>query len=352
MSGDNASNAIVEKNGLRLIDSDYVIDDVAQTLTLTIGILLNDIIAVTSYNLTDRQYLNTQYITATTSSSTFTIDSVFDQTNLDRLWVTVNGYRIPSSSLELTGPKLLDILIPIVSGDKVIITSMMPTATPNQLVYMQMVDKNGTQAVFRANSLTRTWLTSDLQNIDEVIYVEDVTKLTETIIQNETAPAVIDSTMSIALDADKTMISQIIVYNNTTSQTINPANYYVEFDNVDLSPILVIEYPITPSIVPGNSLTITIIQGNLIYINGEQIRFMSVDFDNNTLLGIQRGVNGTAEQEIIPKYTEVYSLLSSNKLANIYINQSWNSFNYNPIEGDPLQISTTDAANFLNADVP
>jgi len=158
--------------------------------------------------------------------------------------------------------------------------------------------------------------------------------------------------MSIPLDADKTMISQIIVYNNTTSQTINPANYYVEFDNVDLSPILVIEYPITPSIVPGNSLTITIIQGNLIYINGEQIRFMSVDFDNNTLLGIQRGVNGTAEQEIIPKYTEVYSLLSSNKLANIYINQSWNSFNYNPIEGDPLQISTTDAANFLNADVP
>ena len=352
MSGDNTGNAIIEINGIRLIDSAYVIDDIAQTLTLTIGALLNDIVAVTSYNLTDRQYLNTQYITTTTSSSTFTIDSVFDQANLDRLWVTVNGYRIPSSSLELTGPKLLDILIPIVSGDVVIITSMMPTATPNQLVYMQMVDKNGTQAVFRANSLTRTWLTSDLQNIDEVIYVEDVTKLTETIIQYETAPAVILNTMSIPIDADKTMISQIIVYNNTTSETIDPLDYYIEFDPVDLSPILVIDYPITPAITTGDSLTITIIQGNLIYINGEQIRFASVDFDNNTLLGIQRGVNGTAEQENIPKYTEVYSLLSSNKLANTYINQSWNSFNYNPIEGDPLQISTTDAANFLNADVP
>ena len=158
--------------------------------------------------------------------------------------------------------------------------------------------------------------------------------------------------MSIPLNADKNMISQIIIYNNTTSVTIDPLDYYLGFDTVDSSPILVIDYPSTPAVEPGNNLTITIIQGNLIYINGEQIRFMSVDFDNNTLLGIQRGVNGTAEQENIPKYTEVYSLLSSNKLANTYINQSWNSFNYNLIEGDPLQISTTVPADFLNADVP
>ena len=355
MSGVNDVNAIVEKNGLRLINTDYVIDANTKILTLTSGASLNDIVAVTSYNLTDRQYLNTQYDATMNGDGTFTIDSVWNQTNVDRLWVTVNGYRVPSSSLSLPEPpdyNILTITPAVAPTDVVIITSMMPTATPNQLVYMQMVDKNGTQAVFRANSLTRTWLTSDLQNIDEVIYVEDVSKLTETITQDETAPAVILNKMSIPLNADKTMISQIIVYNNTTSEIIDPTNYYVGFDNVDLSPILVIDYPSTPAVEPGNNLTITIIQGNLIYINGEQIRFASVDFDNNTLLGIQRGVNGTAEHENIPKYTEVYSLLSSNKLPNADIGQSWNSFNYNLIEGDPLQISTTEAANFLNADVP
>jgi hypothetical protein len=39
-------------------------------------------------------------------------------------------------------------------------------------------------------------------------------------------------------------------------------------------------------------------------------------------------------------------------LPSIYIGTSWNSFNYNPVEGDPLQISTTVPAKFLNADVP
>jgi hypothetical protein len=70
------------------------------------------------------------------------------------------------------------------------------------------------------------------------------------------------------------------------------------------------------------------------------------------LSGLQRGYNGTGEQVYIPKYTEVYSVLTSNILPSVYIDQSWNSFNYNPIEGDPLQISTTVPAIFLNADVP
>ena len=311
---------------------------------------VNEIIGAYAFNITAKRGGEVYSLTTGTGSMNV---SQWVQTNVDRLWVTVNGSRVPSSSLALNGYNILTITPAVSPTDVVIITSMMPTATPTQLVYMQMVDRNGTQAVFRANSLTRTWLTYDLQNIDEVIYVEDASKLTETLIQNETAPAVVLNKMSIPLNADKNMISQIIVYNNDTSQTINPEDYYMGFDPVDSSPILVIAInPTTPAITTGDSLTITIIQGNLIYINGEQIRFASVDFDNNTLIGIQRGVNGTAEQENIPKYTEVYSLLSSNKLANAYINQSWNSFNYNLVEGDPLQISTTVPSNFLNADVP
>jgi hypothetical protein len=97
---------------------------------------------------------------------------------------------------------------------------------------------------------------------------------------------------------------------------------------------------------------VTVILGNLIYINGEQIRFTTVDFVLNTLSGLQRGSNGTGEQVYIPKYTEVYSILSSNVLPELYNGFSWNSYNYNLVEGDPLQISETFPATFLNADVP
>jgi hypothetical protein len=275
----------------------------------------------------------------------------WEQTNVDRLWVTVNGKRIPSSALYLNPQNNLSILTTVTAGDVVIITSMMPSATPNQAVYIQNVNKNGDQAIFRANSLTRTWLTYGLQDVDNIIYVEDVAKLTESLQQEVTAPAVVLDTMSIGLIGDKNTISQVIVYNNTTSLTIDPASYNIVVES--LAPILKIDIdPDTPAIEEDDSLTITIIVGNLIYVNGELIRFTTVDFVNNTLSGLQRGSNGTGARTYIPKYTEVYSVLSSNMLPELYNGFSWNSFNYNLVTGDPLQISTTFPANFLNADVP
>jgi hypothetical protein len=258
----------------------------------------------------------------------------------------VNGKRIPSSALRLNPDNNLSILTTVVPGDVVIVTSMIPTATPNQAVYLQNVSKTGVQSVFRANSLTRTWLTVTLQNTDDTIYVEDVTKITETIIQNEVAPAEVDGIISIGLEGDKQAICQVIVYNNNTVQTVNPADYYIAVEAT--APIL----KITNGVSEDDSLTITVILGNLIYVNGEQIGFTTVDFATNTVTGLQRGANGTGEQTIIPKYTEVYSILPSNELPNVYNAFVWNSYNYNLVDGDPLQISTTVSANFLNADVP
>ena len=275
----------------------------------------------------------------------------WEQDNVDRLWVTVNGYRIPSSALYLNPQNNLSILTIIQPGDVVLITSMIPSATPNQSTYVQTVNKTGIQTIFRANSLTRTWLNYGLQNVDDVIYLEDVSRVTETIIQNELAPAVIDNTMSIGLEGNRNSISQVIVYNNDTGLTIDPADYSIVIRNV--APTLVIDIdPLDPVITVGDSLTVTVILGNLIYINGEQIRFTTVDFVLNTLSGLQRGANGTGEQVYIPKYTEVYSILSSNVLPELYNGFSWNSYNYNLVEGDPLQISETFPATFLNADVP
>jgi hypothetical protein len=311
-------------------------------------------IATAIYYVYDKPSATTFRVTAVRDGDVFALTndtgsmnvSQWEQDNVDRLWVTVNGYRIPSSALRLNPDNNLSILSTIEPGDVVIITSMIPTATPNQAVYLQNVNKTGIQSVYRANSLTRTWLTENLQDTDDTIYVEDVTMLTETIIQNETAPAQVDGIISIGLEGDKRAICQVIVYNNTTSQTVNPANYYIAIEAT--APIL----KITGGVSVTNVLTITVIIGNLIYVNGEQIGFTTVDFATNTVTGLQRGNNGTGEQTFIPKYSEVYGILSSNKLPSVYTALTWNSYNYNLVDGDPLQISTTVSANFLNADVP
>jgi hypothetical protein len=309
---------------------------------------VNQIIGAYEFNITAVRNGTVYPLTNGTGSMNV---SQWEQTNVDRLWVTVNGYRVPSSALYLNPQNNLSILTAIQSGDVVIITNMIPTATPNETVYIGNVNKSNQQSIFRSNSLTRTWLTYGLQDVDDIIYVEDVSRLTEYIVQDETAPAVVDSTMSIGLEGDKGSISQVIVYNNTTSLLVDPTEYHIVVENV--APILVIDIdPTSPSISVGNNLTITVILGNLIYINGEQIRYTTVNFDDNTLSGLQRGVNGTGKLTYIPKFTTVYGILSSNMLPELYNNFSWNSFNYNLVNGDPLQISTTDPANFLNADVP
>ena len=325
----------------------------------------------------------------------------WQQADVDRLWVTVNGYRIPSSALYLNPQNNLSILTVIQPGDIVTITNMIPTSTPNETVYIENVNKSNQQSVFRANSLSRTWLVNELKNTDSVIYVEAVSRLTATIVQNETAPIVVDNTMSIGLEGDRNAIVEVVVFNNTRSTTIDPTTYRVVIENV--APILVIDIdPSSPSIFAGNSLTITVTLGKLIYVNGEQIsytvinpilqagnfkigcnyviqtlgdtNFISIGASSNTvgtqftatgigsgtgtaqalnaISGLQRGTNGTGERAYIPKYATVYGIVSTNMLPNVYENFTWNSYNFNLVKGDPLQISTTDSANFLNTDAP
>lgn len=77
--------------------------------------------------------------------------------------------------------------------------------------------------------------------------------------------------ISIGLTAFKNIISEVTVLNNTTNTIINPTTYSVVLEN--LSPIL----KLTSGVSVGNSLTITTLEGNLIYINGEQIKFTTVN---------------------------------------------------------------------------
>ena len=85
------------------------------------------------------------------------------------------------------------------------------------------------------------------------------------------------------------------------------------------------------------------------YVSGEQIKFSQVNLANNTVSGLERGINSTGIKEEIPTYEEVYSLIPSNRLTDTQYNLTWNPIPgvYNPTQGDPLQIAKTPTAIFL-----
>jgi len=252
--------------------------------------------------------------------------------------------RVPSSKLKLNDVNEVSILTAINPGDVVIITSMMPSATPNQEIYLNLIDYAGNPAVYSANDATRTWLTRTLGILDTVMYVDDVTSLTQQVTQTVAAPVQVNGYYKIGLTVDKRILTGVTVYNNTTGQYIS--NSHINIILVDSSPT--VQIAAGSWITTGNSLTVTSLEGNIVYINGEIIRFSSVDFLTNTLSGLERGANGTGAQLVIPQYTDVIGLLGINRLSDIDYNLVWNSYVYNPVDGDPLQISQTAPAEFLN----
>ena len=270
--------------------------------------------------------------------------SQFQQVNVDRLWVTVNGYRVPSSSLRINPYNNLSILTTITTGDDVTITSMMPTATPNEEVYLLNVSASSQAVVYRANTQTRTWLVHPLSITDTTIYLNDASRITDSIVQNVTTPAEVDGTYTIGLTANKNTICHVQVYNNTTNSLIDPENY--SLSTFDTAPIVVI----TDGVSEDDSLTITTLEGRLLYINGEQIGFAECDLITNTVTGLVRGANGTGAQTYIPLYSEVFGIISNNRMSSVDYSDTWNSYIYNTVDGDPLQISQTAGANFLRVD--
>ena len=357
---------------------------------------IKEILTVNSISVTDTYEGDALTLTTTSGSMNLT---QWEQDNVDRLWVTVNGYRVPSTSLRLNPANQISILTTIATGDTVVITSMIPSATPNEEVYLLNVNQTNAAVVYRANTLTRTWLTQDLYNTSPVMYMDNVDRITNTIVQSVVAPVSIDGSKNIGLAVDKNLLSSVTVYNDTKAAYIASTNYKVIIEG--LSPIL----QITDGayISTGDQLTVTSIEGNILYLNGEQIIFTTIEpiIDATTIVpgqsytiqtigttdfttigassntvgitfvataigtgtgtvialdavsGLVRGVNGTAVQTYTPQYSEVFGLLAENQLSAADYNKTWNPIPgiYNVTEGDPLQISETAAAIFLNQDI-
>lgn len=274
----------------------------------------------------------------------------WQQDDVDRLWVTVNGYRVPSSSLRLNPLNELSILATIVAGDSVIITSMTPSESPSQETYINFVSTRGEGYVYRANSQARTWLTQELDQYETHIHVADISHVTNIINQTSITPAAVDGYIYVGLNAHKNDIQQVIVYNNTKGVLVGPGQYQVVLEAT--APTLKIKSkPI--NIEAGDELAITVVEGNLIVINGEQIRIGGADLETNMLLIAQRGANGTGVQKVHAPYSTVYGLLTANRMSVADYGITWNPIpgTYNATEGDPLQISDTYPAIFLKTDI-
>jgi hypothetical protein len=225
---------------------------------------------------------------------------------------------------------------------------MMPTATPNELTYLLNVSTSQEPSVYRANTQTRTWLTQPLNYSDSEIHLNDASHVTDSIVQNVTCPAAIDGSYFIGLTANKDTISQVTVYNNSNGITLPTTSR----KTIIVNNALVLQ--ITSGFVSENDLlTITTLEGRILFINGEMIQFNECDLNSNTVSLLSRGTFGTGRQLYIPKDTEVFSLLATNRMTDTNYQKTWNPIPgiYNVVEGDPLQIADTEAAIFLRTNI-
>jgi hypothetical protein len=376
IGGDNIANAIVEKNGYRLSSTDYSI--VSDILTVAISLSLGDKIAVTTFNSTIRQYLNTNTSSSLTVYPLYSVDnssfynvlilfasnpgyssgdyisidgltgssqinntqvyvqvestisiggntyyrySIYSDAGLQfpilssdvsnyisggfvalvsnllsvtissvllnsgdtfyvvprdeaRTWVTINGQRITPSKLRYVPSEnstKLHISEVINPGDNIIVTSMVPGATPNSNSYILNVSKNGIGSVYKGTVNNRTWLTHNFLVGDDSIHLNDI------------------------------------------------------------------------SIIPEGT--------RILQINGEKIRFNSIDSVSNTVSGLTRGIEHTGIIPVHDKNSLVFFITAINKLPDVHYNDSWNRRIYNS-KGDPLQFSDSIPAKFLNIGLP
>lgn len=433
---DNVENAVVEVNGVRLLPSDYTLDSGTNTLTLTTGVGVDDIVAVTTFNDTTRQFLMTETytgksifainfidITKTPAQISFTANPGFvngneiliqgvlgtsvlngntyyvksivvsgdtnyhyelyadsgltdpiigstlsgysgsgfaglasaifavpyptvdvlkepmTYTDGSRAWVTINGNRVSPDKVVYGSNNEMSILAEISSSDEVLVTAIVTGASPNQNTYNTTVNKSGEPSVYRTNLEDGSWLTQEFFSTDSEMHFFNVSNLVNTLV---TSGNVIteDGVVFTYVQCTLSQVKQVFVYNETTITELPESDFGIRLLNG--KPAVVF----TSGVSVGDSVKVTLIVGNTLEINGERIRFEFIDVVNNTISGLTRGVDGTRAADGHAQYSMGYGINDARRLPDSYYAVTWNSQNVTT-KGDPLQISTTAAALFL-----
>jgi len=264
-----------------------------------------------------------------TSNSVYTVGS--------RTWVTVNGKRVDPANLRFNSNNKLSIMAPIVDTDSVIITAMVSEATPGSMIYNVSVDKLGNGKIHRMTN--NVWLTQPLYSYEDTIHVNNVRLLVNNITENLTAITESNSVVA-KLNYKIEDMSGVIVYNASTLLTLSRDDYVVK--NVNSRPTVIF----TSGVTEGDNLQVTIQIGHIVNINGEQIRFRTIDFTTNTVSGLIRGILGTGIKKTHNMHSFVHGMNDATMLDPIFYDNVLNSSNYTA-KGDPMQISDSPAAKFL-----
>jgi hypothetical protein len=96
----------------------------------------------------------------------------------------------------------------------------------------------------------------------------------------------------------------------------------------------------------GHIITGVILIGNVLRIDGEDIRFNSINLQDNTVSALTRGYNNTIPGKYYPLHMIVQSQLPRDIMPVSYYTEAWNEDYWGP-----LQASETTPAKFLKRDI-
>ena len=369
VGGDNETNAIVEINGYRRSSTDYSIDTVTNKLTVTVPMTTDDVVSVTTFNDTQRQYLNTDNSTSIVVKPINTIDNSQeiaivvltydlglvngDKINIDGLVgsTQLNGnhyyvnvlqsysvagktfypYQLFSDS-GLSLPVLSSRVDSYISGGYVCEDSSLMNVSSTVVT----IEIDGSEFIVKPTDASRAWVTVNGQRLypSSIRYVGD----------------------NMFILTDITSGDGVIVTTMVDGATPNESSFIMTVDKNGAGEI----YKATPSqrtwlvqdLLSGDDtiyfrdVSLVSAGTKILNINGEMIRFSSVDIEANTVSGLVRGVLGTGAKPLHQKDSYVFGISNDKKLSSSLYFKTWNS-KVITNKGDPLQLSTNPAAQFL-----
>ena len=225
-----------------------------------------------------------------------------------------------------------------------------PGTTAPQFRVIVQQDPTVLGIVRRANPDSQTWLTQPVTSVDEIIYVQNASRLVEiyyldNVVETHTytnkytgtsqivhgikLPATDYNQFNGAVITDETT-GEVLVSDDYTLTAVG-TNWYIAFPDSSRN---------------GDVIKGTLSIGNTMRINSEDIKFDSIDLVNNSVSNLTRGYNGTIPGLYYPLHTAVQSMLPKNVMPVTYYTEAWNEDYCGPV-----QASETAPAIFLKRDI-
>ena len=252
--------------------------------------------------------------------------------NKDRMWITHNGYRVNQDNYMLINNQIL-LFREVAYDDEIGILSMVSTPSPSAQTMVKGLRKFGTDWALpyfaRQPENTRTIVTQSVPTdpTTDRIFVEDASRL----ISIREYTAVTDLQGSVLITDDRlnsNEILKVLIDQGTVK------GYRAE---------TVKSIRVLTDLGAGKTITVSVYAGNHVIVNGERIRFETVDLTagQNSIGSITRGVDGTATVPI-----QIGAIIQSD-LSYHRVNPDYNRYAWNDANNTPLSISDTEIAEFL-----